>query len=172
MLWLLIVLDIKFRHILCNQYHMISMIVLNSRGVKKTLVHKNINSLFIYYEVVTWETESDCWWLTPYFLKPRCDRHIQRLASFTEAWYRAGSSTQGPPPPWASMSTLLTADPVWPKGRKSLSSYTFLTPTHFCSGAIHVIFLRSFVYLKTQVHILFTKSTLTVSQRLIYTNCM
>ena len=52
----------------------------------------------------------------------------------------------------------------WPLGLKILSLCIFWRPHIFLSGAIHVPFLLSLVYLKTQLHILFKKSILTGCQ--------
>ena len=75
--------------------------------------------------------------------------------------------SERPPTHTVDVSTLLTADSDWlTPGVNNTRHYLFFRRPHInSSGAIHVIFP---LYLKTQAHNLFTKSTLSGCQGLVW----
>ena len=139
--------------------------------VTTTVVYQNINSLFIYYEmlkllcVCLWERERERVKKLPW-LTPHCNTYIQSLAfscffhwrfNTRQVFQCVGCRLSGLAPKTADWSPRLTL------GLKIL--YIFWTPTHSSflhpTYTIHPAFSLSFVYLKTQVHILFWNPQLT-----------
>ena len=106
------------------------------------------------------------------WLTPRCDAHIQCLFLWRELDTKPVLSWGAPR---RVLSTRLTAKPDWAPAWLTMKSktpllYIFWVPTHFTF--LRNSFPRSFAYLKTQLHILFTKSTLTGCQKSICNMCL
>ena len=159
---------------------------LNEEEDAMTLVCKNIYS-FLYlrtgWKSCIWETVDSYDWYHIFFTHEviRIFRPLLHLASLTGTWHRVSSRPKSHSAPSRltssrrDLSTLLTALPDWPplidwlRGSKNFCHYiTFWHPHLFPSGTIYVIhFHCHFISFKTQLHILFIKSTLNGCQKSI-----
>ena len=141
---------------------------------QKDLFIKTVKTFFFIFTKVEMLHERERDRGVRLWLKSRLDTYIQSLTSSLisrEVWYRASNPTRGLPNPancQPDMNCLLIRL-LSSLGSKTSVFFNFSGhQNNLPSGAIHVAFSQSFIYLKTQLHILFPKHTLTGSQRSIY----